>query len=104
VALVVWFVAVILYDVAALGAASLLPSGSASRLLIVSVLANPVDAVRTASLLGAEGTAAFGAASLAFFRFTGGSIGAALLIAVSVAIWIAAPILVSLVRLRRADF
>src|SRR5262249_62386465 len=76
VALVVWFVAVALYDVAALGAASLLSSTAGSRLLIVSVLANPVDAVRTGTLLGLEGTGAFGAASRAFLRFTGGPAGA----------------------------
>jgi len=62
-ALVVWFLAVVLFDVAALGLASLLPSGAASRVLIVAVLVNPVDAVRTGTLLGIEGTAAFGAAS-----------------------------------------
>ncbi len=69
--LILWFATVVLYDVAALGAASLLPSGRASRLLIVSVIVNPVDAVRTGVLLGTEGAAAFGAASLAFLRFTG---------------------------------
>ena len=76
-ALVVWFVAVVLLDLAALGAASLLPSGVASRLLIVSVIANPVGAVRTGALLAIDGTAAFGAASLALLRFTHGAAGAA---------------------------
>ena len=46
-ALVVWFVAVVLLDVAALGVASVLRSGTASRVLIVSVLVNPVGALRT---------------------------------------------------------
>ena len=41
-AVVVWFVAVVLFDLAALGAASLLPSGTASRLLVVAVIVNPV--------------------------------------------------------------
>jgi hypothetical protein len=62
-ALVVWFVAVVLFDVAALGLASLLPSGAASRVLIVGVLVNPVDAVRTGTLLAIEGSGAFGPAS-----------------------------------------
>ena len=60
----------------ALGAASLLPSGAGSRLLITVVLVNPVDAIRTASLLAIQGTTAFGAASLAFLRFTRGPVGA----------------------------
>lgn len=103
-ALVVWFGAVVLYDVIALGAASLLSSGPASRLLIVAVLVNPVDAVRTGALLGTEGTAAFGTASLAFLRFTGGPVGAGLLIAGSLLLWIVLPALAAAWRLRRADF
>ena len=62
---------------AALGVASLLRSGAASRLLIIAAMVNPVDAVRTAALLAIEGTAAFGAASLALLRFTGGPARAA---------------------------
>jgi len=101
--LVVWFVTVILFDVAALGLASLLPSGPASRVLIVAVLADPVDAVRTAALLGIEGAAAFGSASLAFLRFTKGPLGAAAVLAVSMCFWIAGPTLAAIRRLRRAD-
>jgi phosphoglycolate phosphatase-like HAD superfamily hydrolase len=71
-ALVVWFLAVVLFDVAALGVASLLRSGSASRLLIWATLVNPVDAARTGALLAIEGTSAFGAATAALRRFTGG--------------------------------
>jgi len=102
-ALVAWFALVVVFDVAALGAASLLPSGTASRLLIVSVIVNPVDAVRTGTLLGIEGAAAFGAASLAFLRFTKGSLGAGVLLASSVLVWIALPVAAALARLRRAD-
>jgi len=102
-ALVVWFVAVVLFDVAALGLASLLPSGPASRVLIVAVIVNPVDAVRTATLLGIEGAAAFGAASLAFLRFTRGPWGAAALLGLSLLFWIAVPALAAVERLRRTD-
>jgi Cu-processing system permease protein len=102
-ALVLWFVAVVLFDVAALGLASLLPSGPASRVLIVAVIVNPVDAVRTAALLGIEGAAAFGAASLAFLRFTKGPWGAAALLGLSLLFWIAVPALAAVERLRRTD-
>jgi Cu-processing system permease protein len=102
-ALVVWFGAVVLFDVAALGAASLLPSGQASRLLIVSVLVNPVDAVRAGTLLGAEGTTAFGTASLAFLRFTHGPLGAGFALAGSLLAWLVLPPLLAAWRLRRAD-
>jgi len=102
-ALVVWFVAVVLFDVAALGLASLLPSGTASRVLIVSVLLNPIGAVRTGTLLGIQGVGAFGAASLAFFRFTHGAWGAGLLLGLSLLFWLVVPPLVAVWRLRRAD-
>ncbi|MFN8061762.1 MAG: ABC transporter permease subunit [Vicinamibacterales bacterium] len=103
VALVVWFVAVVLVDVAALGVASWLPSGSASRLLMSTVLANPVDVVRTGVLLGLEGTAAFGAASLAFFRFTGGAVGSAWWLGGSLLLWLTIPTILAVRRLTRAD-
>ncbi|HEY3381582.1 MAG TPA: ABC transporter permease subunit [Vicinamibacterales bacterium] len=103
VALVVWFVAVVLFDLAALGVASLLRSGHASRLLITAVLINPVDAVRTGTLLAIEGTAAFGAASLALLRFTGGATGAAVVLSCSLVLWTVVPIGLAARRLSRAD-
>jgi Cu-processing system permease protein len=102
-ALVVWFVAVAFLDLLALGVASLLPSGPASRVLMVSVLVNPLGAVRTGALLAIEGTGAFGAASLALFRFTGGPRGAGLVLGLSLLFWLAAPPTLALRRLRRAD-
>jgi Cu-processing system permease protein len=102
-ALVVWFVAIVLFDVAALGVASLLRSGPASRVLIVSVLVNPADAVRTGALLGLQGTTAFGSASLAFLRFTKGPVGAACLLSLSVLLWITVPFVWAARRLGKAD-
>lgn len=103
VALVVWFVAVVFFDLVALGVASLLPSTAASRLLIVSVIANPAGAVRTGALLGIEGTAAFGSASLAFLRFTGGPARAAVLLVLSISAWIVLPAAAAARRLSRVD-
>jgi Cu-processing system permease protein len=102
-ALVVWFVAVVLFDVAVLGAASLLRSGSASRLLVWATLVNPVDAARTGALLAIEGTAAFGAASLALLRSTGGIAMAAAFVVCSLVIWTLAPLLLAARALSRAD-
>lgn len=102
-ALIVWFGSVVLFDVAALGLATLLPSGAASRALIVSVLVNPVDAVRTGALLGIEGTTAFGAASLAFLRFTRGPAGAAIALIGTLLFWLVVPTLLALRRMGRAD-
>lgn len=102
-AMVVWFVSVILLDLVALGVASLLRSTAASRLLILSVLANPASAVRTGALLGIEGTAAFGSASLAFLRFTRGAAGAGVLLGASLAAWVVLPTLAAARRLSRVD-
>jgi Cu-processing system permease protein len=102
-ALVVWFLAVVLFDVAALGVASLLPSGLASRVLMVAAIVNPVDAVRTGALLAVEGTTAFGAASLAFLRFTGGVAGAASWLGASLVAWILAMAAAAGWRLVHAD-
>jgi Cu-processing system permease protein len=102
-ALVVWLVLVVVADLAALGVASLLRSGAASRLLILTAVLNPVGAVRTAALLLIEGTAAFGAASLALLRFAGGPVPAALMMAGSVALWLVLPFWLAARRLSRAD-
>lgn len=102
-ALVVWFVTVVLFDVAVLGAASLLRSGSASRLLVWATLVNPVDAARTGALLAIEGTAAFGAASLALIRFTGGVGMAMAFVVCSLVAWTLAPLLLAARALSRAD-
>jgi Cu-processing system permease protein len=102
-ALIVWFAAVVLFDVAVLGVATLLRSGTASKLLITATLVNPVDAVRTGTLLAIEGTTAFGAASLAFLRATHGAAGAQTLVLLCTALWIALPLAVAIRRLGRAD-
>ena len=102
-ALVVWFAAAVLLDVLALGVASLLPSGPASRVLIAEAVLNPVAAVRTGALLGIEGVAAFGAASLALLRFARGAGGAAALLTTSVVAWALLPIALASRRIERAD-
>ena len=102
-ALVVWFAGVVLFDVAALGIASLLPSGLASRVLMVAAILNPVDAIRTGTMLAVEGTTAFSGASLAFLRFTGGVSGAAIWLTASIAGWLALSLVAANARLTRAD-
>ena len=102
-ALVAWLVGEVFIDLAALGLATFLPSGAASRVLIFASLVNPVGALRTGALLLVEGTGAFGAASLALLRFTHGPGGATALIALSLIGWIVLPALWAGRRLERAD-
>jgi Cu-processing system permease protein len=101
--LMLWFALALVFDIAVLGAATLLRSGDASRLLIVSALLNPIDAVRTGAFLGVEGTGAFGPASQALLRFTHGPAGAATLIGGSLLLWIIIPALAAGRRLTRID-
>jgi Cu-processing system permease protein len=70
---------------------------------MVSTIANPVGAVRTGTLLAIEGTAAFGAASLALLRFTGGAFGAGLTLGASLLFWLLVPSALASRRLRGAD-
>jgi len=103
ISLAVWFVAVILFDLAALGVASLLRSGAASRVLMTAALLNPVDAGRTGAYMAIEGSSAFGAASLALLRFTGGERAVAALVTVSLVLWTVVPGWIAARRLARAD-
>jgi Cu-processing system permease protein len=70
---------------------------------MVAAVVNPIGAVRTATLLAIEGTGAFGAASLALFRFTRGASGAALVLGLSLVAWLVLPTLFAVRRLSRAD-
>jgi Cu-processing system permease protein len=71
--------------------------------LILAVLLDPVDAVRTTALLGTLGAAAFGSASLAFLRFTRGPWGAATLLGLSLVLWTLGPALLAIRRLQKTD-
>jgi Cu-processing system permease protein len=102
-AVVTWFVAVIFVDLVALGVCTLLPSGTASRLLVISVLVNPASALRTAELLLLEGTAAFGSGSLALLRFTHGPVGAGIALGASLLLWLVLPLIVAARRLATVD-
>jgi Cu-processing system permease protein len=104
IAIVIWFFTAIVFDLALLGTASLLRSGDATRLLILGVLINPIDAARTAMLLGIEGTGAFGTAALAFLRFTHGPTAAAVVLPLTLVGWIGALVAVATRRLSNADF
>jgi Cu-processing system permease protein len=70
---------------------------------MVSAIVNPLSAVRTGTLLAIQGTGAFGAASLALLRFTGGAWGASLVLGLSLLFWLVAPTALAVRRLQKAD-
>jgi Cu-processing system permease protein len=102
-ALVVWVALALVFDIVVLGLASFLRSGHASRLLVVSSLVNPIDAIRTGVLLGIEGTASFGSASLALLRITGGPAAVVGFVVMSLVAWIAIPVACAMRRLEHTD-
>lgn len=102
-ALVVWFVTAVLFDLAVLAVASTLRSGAASRLLVVAALVNPVDAARVGVLVAIDGVSAFGAASLALFRVTGGPGLTVGLAATSLVAWLVGPLVLAMRRLNATD-
>ncbi|MGE0464783.1 MAG: ABC transporter permease, partial [Vicinamibacterales bacterium] len=91
------------FDLAALGVATMLRSGAASRVLMTAALLNPVDAGRTGAYMAIEGTSAFGGASLALLRFAGGERAVAALVTMSLVLWTVVPGLIAARRLGRTD-
>ena len=71
----------------------------------VAVILNALRALtrETGTLLAIEGTGAFGAASLALFRFTRGTTGAGLVLGLALLAWLVVPTFVAVRRLQRAD-
>ena len=102
-ALVVWFVAVVLVDLAALGTASLLPSGTASRVLIFASLFNPVGrgADGDAPRHRGHGRLRCGVARAAALHQ--GSVGRGLWLGLSLLFWLVVPTALAVRRLQRAD-
>jgi Cu-processing system permease protein len=103
VAIVLWFVFVLFYDLVVLGAASLLRGQAATTTLFLSLFGNPVDLVRVASLILLDNVTIFGAAGAALVRFLGGSGWSVLLLVVALLLWIALPLASAHVVLRKQD-
>ena len=101
--LAVWFVFVLLYDAAALSAASWLTGAWGGRVLFVSVFGNPADVVRISMLLVAGTSNVLGATGEAWTRFLGGDVRAAVVTALALMAWTVAPLAFGVVALRRRD-
>jgi Cu-processing system permease protein len=102
-AIVLWFVFVLFYDLVVLGAASLLRGQAATTTLFLSLFGNPVDLVRVASLILLDNVTIFGAAGAALVRFLGGSGWSVLMLVVALLLWIALPLISAHAVLRRQD-
>jgi Cu-processing system permease protein len=103
IAIGLWFLFVLLYDLAVLGIASQLRGQTATTTLFLSLFGNPVDLVRVASLILLDNVTIFGAAGAALIRFLGGSGWSILILVLALGLWVAAPLAAAHLSLRRQD-
>jgi Cu-processing system permease protein len=101
--LFLWFFFVLLYDLMTLGITLLLTGQSANYFLFISLFGNPVDMVRVASLILLDNATIFGAAGAAMLRFLGGPVASLALLITGLGLWIAAPLFVAQMLLRKQD-
>jgi Cu-processing system permease protein len=99
----IWFFFVLLFDAAALAAAAWLTGRTGTRLLMLSVFANPADLMRVLTLSLAGTPHLLGAAGESWHRFLGGPAWAACLACAGLAAWTGVPLLAAGVAMRRRD-
>jgi Cu-processing system permease protein len=99
----IWFFFVLLFDAVALAAAVWLTGRAGSRLLMLSVFANPADLMRVLTLSLAGTPHLLGAAGESWHRLLGGPASAAALASAGLAAWMAAPLLAARMALTRRD-
>jgi len=103
VTLFLWFFFVLFYDLLIIGGTFLLKERMANMFIFASLLGNPVDMVRVASLIVLDGKDVFGAAGVALVRFLGGEKAGFLLLLSGLGIWIVVPCWLSQRLLKRQD-
>lgn len=102
-ALGLWFLFVLLYDLVIIGVVASLKGPTATTLLFLSLFGNPVDMVRVSALLSMENASIFGASGAALLRFLGGTWSSAIALAVGLIAWLIVPMFISLRLIRRQD-
>jgi Cu-processing system permease protein len=98
-----WFFFVLLFDAIALAGAVWLTGRAGSRLLMLSVFANPADLIRVLTLSFAGTPHLLGAAGESWQRLLGGPTWAPLIACAALAAWIAAPLTVARSAIARRD-
>lgn len=101
--LLLWFTAVLLYDLLVVGATALFGGGALRAALGLLLVANPVDLVRIATLIHLGGVDSFGLTAQALIGFLRGAGGSALLAGALLA-WIGLPLLGAARSFARRDY
>ncbi len=102
-ALFSWFFFVLLYDLLAIGIALLLSGPSSNLFLLFSLLGNPVDMVRVASLIILGNATIFGPAGAALLRYFGGTSASIGFLTIGMLLWVVTPVMISRSLIRRQD-
>jgi len=102
-AVFVWFLFVLFYDLLVIGFASVFKERTANFLVFLSLFGNPIDMVRVSSLITLNGPAMFGAAGAALLKFLGGATAGNSLLIFGLLLWIVGPLVVSVFALRWQD-
>ena len=102
-ALFLWFFFVLFFDLLVIGGTLFLKGQSATTFLFISLLGNPVDLVRVASLITLDNVAIFGASGAALVRFFGGTTLSFIFLLAGLAFWVGGPLLISHRLLRQQD-
>jgi Cu-processing system permease protein len=95
VALFVWFVFVLFYDLAAIGIALLLRGPASNYFLFISIFGNPVDMVRVAALITLDNVTIFGPAGAVLLRFLGGVYVGVVVLGLGLAVWMLVPLAIA---------
>jgi len=101
--LFLWFFFVLFYDLIVIGGTFLLPERAANRFLFLSLLGNPVDMVRVATLIILDGKEIFGVAGAALLRFLGGEVASVAFLLAGLLVWLCVPVLLAQSVLKRQD-
>jgi len=99
----IWFFFVLLFDAVALAAAMWLTGRAGSRVLMLSVFANPADLARVLALSLAGTPHVLGAAGESWHRLLGGPGAAAALATAGLGCWTLGPLLAARAAIRRRD-
>lgn len=100
--LIVWFVAVVGYDLAVFASASAMHGRAVQTTLITMIFGNPVDLVRVVGLAAMNGTAAFGTAGQLLIHTFGEGAGITLML-IALCVWVGLPLSVAIAMLNKRD-
>lgn len=102
-ALAAWFAVAILYDLAAIAVLQIAGNGEPGPWLVALLAANPIDGVRAVALVGLGADVLLGPTGAALQRLLGPGRGN-LIVATTLALWLALPPAIAAIRYRRRDF